>query len=257
MVDIRTFGGFHIRHEGLYSSSNIISCCSKILVYLLINNNIPQRREKLADIFFPGLDMGHALNALSTSVWRIKRWIGEHLADSSIEMIANRRDVIMTGSDTAFMDISRFEAVLADRSFQEDGVLTAGQRAAMKTALAEYQGPFMDGESDDWILYERERLHCLYVQGLNKMMSSFAAEEKFEDALNCGRRILRIDPLREYVHREMMRCYAASGQRALALRQFQTCRKLLKNECSIEPLPETVSLMQAVRNGSIVKDAEA
>lgn len=255
MVDIRTLGGFHVRHKGLYSSSKIISCCSKILVYLLINNNIPQRREKLADIFYSGLDMTHALNALSTNVWRIKRWIKDHLADSSIEMIANRRDVIMIGSDTGFMDVSRFEAGLARCSFQDNNVLRSDQRAAVRTALAEYQGPFMDGESDEWILYERERLHCLYVQGLNEMMSSFAAEEKFEDALDYGRRILRIDPLREYVHREMIRCYAASGQRALALRQFQTCRTLLKDECSIEPLPETISLMKAVRNGAPVMDA--
>jgi len=252
MVDIRTFGGFHLRQNGLYYSPNIISCSSKILVYLLINNNIPQRREKLADIFFAGLDIGHALNALSTSVWRIKRWMKEHLADGSMALEANRHNIIMIGSDTTFLDISRFEAILGQCASPREDVLTAGQRTAMESALAEYQGPFMDGESDDWILYERERLHCLYIRGLNKMMSSFAAERNYEEALDCGRRILQVDPFREYVHREMIRCYAASGQRALALRQFQTCREMLLNECSIEPLSETVNLTKAIRNGSAV-----
>lgn len=250
MVDIRTFGGFHVRNDGQYFLSSILPCGSKILVFLLLNNGIPQRREKLVDLFFGEVDVDHGLNALSTCIWRLRKWIDTYLRDEPVEIIATRRDVVVSGQDTGFLDISRFESWLSQTTTNQSLVLTPQQRVTMEKALAEYHGPFMDGDGDDWILFERERLHCLFILGLNKMMQSFASEGHVEDALNCGRRILHVDPLREYVHREMMRHYAASGQRAAAIRQFEICRQVLQEECDIAPMTETVLLMKMIRNGT-------
>ena len=46
----------------------------------------------------------------------------------------------------------------------------------------------------------------------------------------CARRWLALDPLHEPAHRQLMSLYEISGQRAAALRQYETCRQTLSDE---------------------------
>jgi DNA-binding SARP family transcriptional activator len=48
-----------------------------------------------------------------------------------------------------------------------------------------------------------------------------------------------------------MRCYACSGNRGAALRQFQVCAKLLREELDVDPMKETVTLYQSIRAGAL------
>ena len=62
--------------------------------------------------------------------------------------------------------------------------------------------------------------------------------------------LLAADPERESWHRGLMRCHFEAGDRALALRQFHTCRSVLRQSQGIEPSPETRSLyMELLQRG--------
>jgi DNA-binding SARP family transcriptional activator len=56
----------------------------------------------------------------------------------------------------------------------------------------------------------------------------------------------------ESAHRELMRCYAASGERGAALRQFRTMTGLLREELGAAPTEETVHLIARIRRGEPV-----
>jgi len=64
----------------------------------------------------------------------------------------------------------------------------------------------------------------------------------YAESLTCGQRILYYDPLREEIHREMMRLYVEGGQRAQAVRQYEICREILATELGIPPMEETQAL---------------
>jgi DNA-binding SARP family transcriptional activator len=126
-------------------------------------------------------------------------------------------------------------------------------RQALEEALALYRGDLLEGYYDDWCLAERERLQLLLLQVLKRLQRHCRLCGAFETATSYGRRLLALDSLQEDVHRELMRCYVASGQRPLALEQFQRCRETLRRELQIEPMPETWRLYRRIRNdGSIV-----
>jgi DNA-binding SARP family transcriptional activator len=55
-------------------------------------------------------------------------------------------------------------------------------------------------------------------------------------------RLLEFEPEREGWHRCLMRVYARSGERALALRQYHACRTLLRDSLGVDPSPETQRL---------------
>ena len=70
----------------------------------------------------------------------------------------------------------------------------------------------------------------MYLTALYHLMNYYAAQSSFGDALRCGRLILLSDPLREHIHRDLMRLYAANGQRSQAIQQYHTCAEVLRAE---------------------------
>ena len=90
----------------------------------------------------------------------------------------------------------------------------------------------------------RERFNLLHLNSLARLMRYYEQHHNYEQSLVCGQKILAIDPLREQVHRHMMRLYMMSGQRALAVQQYEACRTVLAEELRIQPMAET----QALRN---------
>ncbi len=249
LAELRTFGGFHIRRSGKYCPNELGPLCRRLLVFLIVNNGVPQRREKLVDLFYDSRDQKNALNALSSNISRLRAWLRQQQSrssDKSLQLIANKNEILAEVQELSFLDSYRFEQGI----LQFDQSEGEGDLLMLEKALAEYRGPFMDGDDDQWILYERERFHCLFVRGQTEMMNALARAEHFEEALDCGRRILGVDPLREYVNRQVMLLFAANGQRADALRQFRRCRKILRDECDIEPMAETAELAERLQHCS-------
>jgi DNA-binding SARP family transcriptional activator len=100
----------------------------------------------------------------------------------------------------------------------------------------------LEGFYDEWALRERERLRILYLKSQAHLLRYYSQHELYERALACGRKILDQEPLREEIHREMMRLYSKSGQRPLALRQYETCCQILETELDVPPMTETRTL---------------
>ena len=64
-----------------------------------------------------------------------------------------------------------------------------------------------------------------------------------------GNRLIALDPLRETSHRSLMHAYAAQGQGDQAMKQYQTCRTLLRQELQVEPSKETEDLYRKISEG--------
>jgi DNA-binding SARP family transcriptional activator len=54
--------------------------------------------------------------------------------------------------------------------------------------------------------------------------------------------ILGQNPYREAALRGLMRCYYRLGDRAAAIRQYQICAKILREELGVSPMSETEEL---------------
>jgi DNA-binding SARP family transcriptional activator len=103
----------------------------------------------------------------------------------------------------------------------------------------------------DWVLQERERLHCLFVQSAYELMRNATKRGQYERALEFGRRILAIDALRESIQRDVMLLLVLNGQRAEAIRAYQRLADLLRKDLDIEPMPESKKLYNDIRTGNI------
>ena len=116
-------------------------------------------------------------------------------------------------------------------------------------------GDLLEGFYDDWIIRRRERLRNLYFRAQDALMQGAVARGFWQEALFVGHRILYEDPLRESIHREVIRLHLRQGQRVQALRQYQRCVRILMDELGVEPMEETRALHDGIVRGA--RDAGA
>jgi DNA-binding SARP family transcriptional activator len=102
-----------------------------------------------------------------------------------------------------------------------------------------YRGDLLPGCYDEWILQERDRLSQMYLVVMEKLLCLQEQESDFQGAIRTAQRLLREDPLQEASYRHLMRLYAASGNRAAAVRVYQNCIAALERELAVEPEPAT------------------
>ncbi|HRF97456.1 MAG TPA: bacterial transcriptional activator domain-containing protein, partial [Aggregatilineales bacterium] len=76
---------------------------------------------------------------------------------------------------------------------------------------------------------------------------------RYEEAIPYARRWVLMDNLNESAHRNLMRLYDWTGQRTAALRQFQDCANLLREELGIAPDEKTKLLYQAIHSRQSTK----
>jgi DNA-binding SARP family transcriptional activator len=125
------------------------------------------------------------------------------------------------------------------------------QRA--ERAIAHYSGDLLEGFYDDWAIRERERLRLVFLDSVATLLTRYSQIGAHDDVLRCGQQILALDPLREDIHRELIRVHLQRGHRALAVRQYEQCRATLDDELGVAPMEETRALCASLLPAAAVK----
>jgi DNA-binding SARP family transcriptional activator len=107
--------------------------------------------------------------------------------------------------------------------------------------------PFLPGEEGAWIDAERARLHGILLRALDCLSSIWLLNGEPSFALGAARESVTLEPFREETYRRLMRVHVALGNRAEALRVYESCRALLAKELGAEPSPETQDVYREVR----------
>lgn len=230
---ILLLGGFQIKKEAGGSIWLTGKRGPAILAYLACCPDMAAPRERLADLLWSDSDSEHSRNSLRQTLSVLRR----DLSRAGIDIIHSRKNLIGLRPDAVRVDVEDFETGLSARSAPE-----------LQTALALYNGPFLDGfyvgnnAFDDWAASERERLLSRALQSLEKLARLVDAE----NGLALADRILAMEPTREESYRLKMELLIACGQRDKALRTFEACRSVLKKEFGVDVSPETRALWQSL-----------
>ena len=124
--------------------------------------------------------------------------------------------------------------------------MTQRARHSLARAVSIYGGDFLPKTDSDWALLERQRLRTLYLDSLYQLTASYEHVQDHLRAIAYGRRLSAIEPLREDVHRILMRAYVASGNRAKAIEQYRICEAELGRELDVSPMAETQALFHEI-----------
>ena len=230
-------GGFDF--AGVGASVPAFSRKARAMVaYLALQSGHSQSREKLAALLWGGNSETQARMNLRQAV----SLVSKAMQASGSARFLRDGDNVALHLDGLDFDVARFE-VLAASSEPDD----------LEQALVVYRGDLLDGFGlkqepfEDWLRIERERLRAMAVAALDQLVTYYSATKDPASCVRAATRLLAMEPLREDIHRALMRAYAAQGRINLALKQYDNCRDALQRELRLQPEPETRHLHEELR----------
>lgn len=232
VLRIYLFGGLRLAwdDEPIGLPAGAIAC--SLLAYLAAYQDRAHTRNLLAGTFWPDLPDDAARRRLSQALWHIRRALGpQPVLRSEAESIQ------IDPNAPVWIDSHEFEKACTQATSAAVPAMET-----LKSGIALYRGEFLAGYYEDWVLLERERLRNLYLAALSRLVSGYKSRGEYEKALIHAQTLLSQEPWSEEARREAMRLLHLLGRSAEALRQYETCRQLLKDELEAEPDPETQAL---------------
>jgi DNA-binding SARP family transcriptional activator len=239
-LHIFLFGHLRITHDGCSSEVMVAPAIQPLLAFLLLNRHRTHSREKLADLFWGDHKQDRARCCLRTALWRLRRLFEAAGIHSEAYLMTSPTGEISFDQESDYwLDVAAFEEQSVQVLAQSIHATETADIQRLENALELYTGELLENLYDDWVLWERERLQRLYLNGLAYLLHYYKYHSAYEKSLEYGHKILFHDPLREEIHREIMELHLKNGQRALAVQQYETCRNILASELDIQPMEET------------------
>lgn len=251
LLRVWLLGSVRIAHGDRPPETRICHSVQTLLSYLLIHRQRLHHREVLLGVFWGDYSEDRARSCLSTALWRLRRVLEpDGVARGAYLVTRPSGELGFNSESDHWLDVAVLEESAGRLIKQLPAHVSAAQVRELEAALQLYRGELLEGFYHDWVLRERERLHVLYLSALCWLMRCCWEGGAYDQSAAYGRQILLHDPLRESVHRDLMRLYLTMGQRDLALRQYQACRETLAAEFGVSPSEETHALyLEATSNG--------
>ena len=98
---------------------------------------------------------------------------------------------------------------------------------------------FLSGEEGPWVTLKRSELHNVLMRAHECLSEPSVWHKEPAHAVRHAKEAIAIEPFRETSCQLLMRAHAAVGNRAEALRVYESCRSLLSQELGVPPSPQT------------------
>ena len=245
------FGSIRIARADWASELKITRAVQALLAYLLLYRHRIHPREVLANLFWGDHPEEQARSCLSTALWRLRCALEPGDTTRGTYLVTTPMgEVGFNHKSDYWLDVAVFEDQASRIAGKPIQVMDADDAHQLENSIQLYVGELLEGFYDDWALRERERLRSLHLKSLAHLMRYYGYHGAYEHAITCGQNILNHDPLREEIHREVMRLYLQSGQRAQAIRHYKSCCQILDAELGIPPMEETRMLYHQILQGT-------
>lgn len=230
-LELRLLGEFSLATGAGQELEVRASKTRALLALLALAHNRRIERDEAAHLLWPDRGLEQARASLRQAIATLRRSLPAGAVEAGRQAITLHPEV--------WVDVLAF-----DQSIQN-----AASRAS---GLALYRGELLQSLQTnsqaftDWRHAQAQSLRSRAVRAAQQELEAAADDVA---AIAACEQLLVLDPLQESVHRELMRRYADQGQVGSALRQFRLCRDLFERELGVPPEPETVAVMQSIREG--------
>ena len=244
-VFVGLLGPFQILKVGKPVSLRSGGKAEQLLSSLAVHPHVGVHHETLVEQIWPDTPLPLARQCLHTLTHCLKTQLADALGGQPpIVRIQNHYALNLDGG--LKVDVLEFESAAGVGGRLHSAGATAAAIESYERAIILYRGD-LTSWSDISGLLERERLRALCLTTLARLADAHFELANYAEALKSAVRLLAVDPCREDAHRMAMRAYVRSGARAQALRQYNLCRVILKDEFDAVPEPATQALFNLIR----------
>jgi DNA-binding SARP family transcriptional activator len=230
-IQLFTFGGLHAEGDN-GELERLLAQHSRaaLFIYLAVERRVS--RDSLIALFWPESDAENARHALRQSLYHLRKAVGEQWIDS--------RAHELVVSDDVHTDAYAF-ALALDRGDNE-------------SAVRVYRGPFLDGVHlvdlkpwESWVDSRRAQYARTFRKACRDLIDARHAAGDFRGAIEAAELWTSRDASDDEAQHRLIEALAAAGERAEAIRQYETYARMLEPE-GLTPLDETEQLVERLRS---------
>ena len=223
--------GFRLDVHGIdqCSSGGLPPGVQRLVAHLCLSGGAS--RTATAGRLWPDVSECHAYGSLRSALWRL------HKAAPSVIEVSG--EVLRLSQDVR-VDVRE----LSD--WAQRAIAPPEDDAEIAVPDAALGGDLLPGWYDDWVLFERERLHQLRLHALEATAARLAVHGRHWEALQAAYAAVRAEPLRESAHRTIVRVHLAEGNLAEAARAYELFRSMVGSELGVPPTEQMTRLVQCI-----------
>jgi len=197
----------------------------ELLAFLICKKSVS--REEIIDVMWGDLSREKAWKNLNSTLYYIRKAIS---AGNMGDFIKADRNGIRIEESFIYCDLYEFERLLKQtRQVSEQSAELFKQMELL------YIGELLRGKSYGWATEWSRRLEQDYIEVLETAARFYLVSNELSQSLYYFNGILKLDAIREDIHREVIKIYIQLGRKTEAHRQYRELEKLLLQELGIEP----------------------
>ena len=206
-----------------------------VLACLALEPGAPLGREFLASLLWEDADPELARASLRQALATLRK----ALPDGPLGPLKADADSVWLDAAAVQTDLGRFRAALKAGSFD-----AAAHEVPVDDLLAGLDAKSLAFEQ--WLDLRRSAFRRQRIEALKHVAARCAAAADLEGQQAALERLLALDPVDERAHRELMDVLARQGRWTDALRQYRSCRDVLRRELDVATEPATDALYRDV-----------
>jgi ATP/maltotriose-dependent transcriptional regulator MalT len=241
-LKVYTLGRFSVLVDDVpvLSQGKVPSKIRELLQALIAFGSRDVAQATLAQALWADSEGDAADHALEVALHRLRRVIGK-------EAIVVQSGRIGLDPQRCWVDVWAFERTFAKLRELLDANADEQQIHGLITQLRSlYKGPFLDHDTQSWLLVMRERVRSRYLRALDAAAARLECAGRWPEAVQLLIEGLDLDPFTEGFYRRLMVSYQQLGQPSEALSAWRRCQRTLRSGLGISPSHETEALAQSI-----------
>jgi LuxR family maltose regulon positive regulatory protein len=249
-LSIETLGGFRvIRGDDVIKEDEWDRSQPKQLLKVIVSyaaKGVP--KEVLIDQLWPEERPKSAESDFKTTLQRLRKSLEPEIdKDFASSYIHLQDNVVSIDAELIQVDVDRFLLLLRNGEEKEKAGELKEALLIYNDAIEMYKGDFLAEEFYiPWANRKREELKGKYIELLSKAASLHDRQGTVKKAIECYKKAIRADSLLEESYQRLMTLYSSKGMYNEALRTYEACKKVLKEELKSKPDPMTTALYNKI-----------
>jgi DNA-binding SARP family transcriptional activator len=208
--------------------------CYLLLLHVAQHKGQSLCRDAVAEGLWPEAAVDIARRRLRSELWRLKNWFDLHCfniapflrCERNALVVSDQLPVSLDSDELHQMACSIEQGKLQHRTASVDTIFQLVERFGQGVLLNHF---------NCWAEHEKGRVQHSLRECREYLFQHYCQQGDWREAIVHGQALVRAEPLDEYLHGELMRCFIACDCRGLAIRQYANCQKILREELGISP----------------------
>lgn len=228
MIELKFLGAVEVLVEGQPVMAKLDRKELALLAYLTVEQRWVLR-DKIVTLFWGHLPESNARHNLRQTMHHINSEMPGAIISQG------RQSLALNPANYGHSDVAQFEE--------------STRRHELERAVDLYRGPFLDGlslkqedEFEEWLREQRQRYERLMLESLIALIEMADAQKDINALEQYARRTLAVDPFQEGAYRGLMLALGRRGRYEEAVRVYNDCAAMLKQEFGESPSTETAAI---------------